>query len=118
MESIQSQSIKSSSVSGKRPHKWRVDRTTKRKVKIRPIEAEDIRYLWACYKQGRFQEARSYLSKAAQIEDPGPDEAVVFEHLAAVEEKLGDPKAAQENTRKAELLKGKPSSPGAKIHAP
>ena len=77
---------------------------------------------WACYKLGRFEDARNFLSKAVQVEDPGPDEAVVFEHLGEVDKKLGDEKAAQSNFDKAAQLKSGPSSPEAgragKIHAP
>jgi hypothetical protein len=42
------------SESGPEPpvRKWRLRRTLRRTVDYRPIEAEDIKYLWAAYKQG------------------------------------------------------------------
>lgn len=35
----------------RRPSKWRRDRTLRRKVSYRPIELEDVRYIYAAYKQ-------------------------------------------------------------------
>ncbi len=35
-----------------RPHKWRLSRTLRRNTAFRPIEAEDVKYLWAAYKKG------------------------------------------------------------------
>ena len=59
---------------------------------------------WACYKLGRFDEARDALLKATAAPDPGSEEAVVFEHLAKVYEKLGDTKAAQKQYQRAKQL--------------
>lgn len=50
-----SQSMKSESGSERPVNKWRLSRTLKRKVNFRPIENEDIKYLWAAYKQGAFE---------------------------------------------------------------
>jgi hypothetical protein len=47
-----SPSTKSDSVSARPAPKWRVKRTLKRHTEFRPIEADDIRYFWAAYKQG------------------------------------------------------------------
>lgn len=35
----------------KRPE-WRLKKTLKRRTQIRPIEADDVKYLWASYKKG------------------------------------------------------------------
>lgn len=32
--------------------KWRLKRSLKRRVEYRPIESEDLKYLWAAYKKG------------------------------------------------------------------
>lgn len=48
---MQLQSTKSESGSEKQANKWRLRRTLKRQVSYRPIEAEDIRYVYATYKQ-------------------------------------------------------------------
>lgn len=34
------------------PRKWRLKRTLKRRFEYRPIEIDDIKYLWAAYKSG------------------------------------------------------------------
>jgi hypothetical protein len=44
--------MKSDSGSGPRPTKWRLKRTLKRSVEFRPIEDEDMRFIWAAYKKG------------------------------------------------------------------
>lgn len=44
--------MKSDYVSAPRQIKWRLKKTLKRKAEYRPIEAEDIRFIWAAYKQG------------------------------------------------------------------
>ncbi len=63
---------------------------------------------WACYKLGRYDEAREALTKAAAaITQAGAEEAVVFEHLARTYEKLGDRRKARANFDKAGELKGK-----------
>jgi hypothetical protein len=50
-----SASTKSESASAHRARsKWRLSQTLRRTVDYRPIEAEDIKYLWAAYKQGAF----------------------------------------------------------------
>lgn len=36
--------------------KWRLSKTLSRRVEIRPIENEDVKYAWAAYKQGKFTE--------------------------------------------------------------
>src|SRR4029077_18876592 len=51
LESTTSPSTKSASGSGPRANKWRLHKTIKRGPDYRPIEDEDIRYAWACYKQ-------------------------------------------------------------------
>ena len=58
--------------------------------------------------EGRYDEAKVELSKATSVPSPGPDEWVVFEHLAKVYEKLGDEKNARANFEKATQLKSKP----------
>ena len=60
---------------------------------------------WACYKLGRLPEAKALLLKAVQIENPGVEEAIVFEHLGTVYEKLGDSKNAKSNFDRAARLK-------------
>lgn len=48
-----SKSTKSASVSARRPaNKWRLKKTLSRKTDFRPIEDEDIKYIWAAYKTG------------------------------------------------------------------
>lgn len=34
------------------PQKWRLSRTLKRRVDVRPIEPDDLKYVWAAYKKG------------------------------------------------------------------
>lgn len=50
-----SRSMKSASDSVPPANKWRLRRTLRRAVDFRPIEAEDIKYLWAAYRQGSFE---------------------------------------------------------------
>lgn len=47
-----SPSMKSVSASAAPANKWRLNRTLKRATDFRPIEADDIKYLWAAYKKG------------------------------------------------------------------
>jgi hypothetical protein len=47
--------MKSESGSAPRVNKWRFSRTLRRKVEFRPIEDQDLKYLWAAYKQGAFE---------------------------------------------------------------
>lgn len=35
-----------------KPNRWRLRRTLKRRTEFRPIETDDIKYLWAAYKSG------------------------------------------------------------------
>jgi tetratricopeptide (TPR) repeat protein len=58
---------------------------------------------WALHKQGRDKEALDPLVKAAAGvgADADEDQAVVFEHLAAVQKALGQPAAAEESLAKA-----------------
>lgn len=63
---------------------------------------------WACYKLGQYVEAKEELEKAVAVPDPGPEEWIVFEHLAKVYERLGDDKDARSNFEKANQLKPKP----------
>src|SRR5512139_1223519 len=35
---------------------WRLSKTLSRRIEIRPIENEDVKYAWAAYKQGRVTE--------------------------------------------------------------
>jgi hypothetical protein len=52
-----SRSMKSESASAPRVRsKWRLSHTLRRTVDYRPIEADDIKYLWAAYKQGAFSD--------------------------------------------------------------
>jgi hypothetical protein len=44
--------MKSASVSSKPPSKWRLKKTLKRAVDFRPIEDDDVKYVWAAYKKG------------------------------------------------------------------
>ena len=44
--------MKSDSDSAKPRNKWQLKKTLKRKVDYRPIENEDIKYVWAAYKKG------------------------------------------------------------------
>lgn len=43
---------KSESASAPPPRKWRLRRTLKRHFDYRPIETDDIKYIWAAYKKG------------------------------------------------------------------
>jgi hypothetical protein len=57
-----SPSTKSESASAHRVRsKWRLSQTLRRTVDYRPIEAEDIKYLWAAYKQGAFPDMEAGL---------------------------------------------------------
>lgn len=38
------------------PGKWRLSRTLKRHIEYRAIEDKDLKYIWAAYKKGAFQE--------------------------------------------------------------
>lgn len=49
-----SPSTKSESGSAPRVRNWRLSRTLRRATRYRPIENEDIKYLWAAYKHGAF----------------------------------------------------------------
>lgn len=53
---MQSQSTKSASGSEPRASKWRLKKTLSRAIDYRPIEAEDVKYAWAAYKQGKLTE--------------------------------------------------------------
>lgn len=44
--------MKSASGSVNQPTKWRLKKTLKRAVDYRPIEDEDMKYVWAAYKKG------------------------------------------------------------------
>ena len=44
--------MKSDSASSRRPSKWRLSKTLKRNVSYRPIEDDDMKYVWAAYKKG------------------------------------------------------------------
>ncbi|MES2200751.1 MAG: tetratricopeptide repeat protein [candidate division FCPU426 bacterium] len=58
---------------------------------------------WACYKAGRYKEARDLLVQASKaLDEPDVEEAVVFEHLGKTYEKLGDKKNAKANLDRAE----------------
>ena len=59
---------------------------------------------WACYKQGRYDEAKDALSKACPGRGPSASEEawIVFEHLAKVYEKLGDAKERPEQLRQGQ----------------
>lgn len=46
--------MKSASAFEKPASRWRLSRTLKRATDYRPIEDEDIKYLWAAYRQGAF----------------------------------------------------------------
>lgn len=35
---------------------WRLSKTLSRRVEIRPIENDDVKYVWAAYKKGKFSE--------------------------------------------------------------
>ena len=60
---------------------------------------------WVCYKLGHLDAAKRALVKAVEFSDPGADEAIVFEHLGRVYEKLGDKKNAGLYLDKAAKLK-------------
>jgi tetratricopeptide (TPR) repeat protein len=60
---------------------------------------------WACYKQGRYDEAKAALIQAVSQPNDSPEEWIVFEHLGKVYEKLGDSKNAQVNFDKSKQLK-------------
>lgn len=49
---MMSRSMKSASGSVPPVNKWRLSRTLRRAVDYRPIEAGDVKYMWAAYKQG------------------------------------------------------------------
>lgn len=44
--------MKSASDLPKRPNNWRLSRTLRRNVSYRPIENDDLKYVWAAYKKG------------------------------------------------------------------
>ena len=66
---------------------------------------------WALYKEGRGKEALDPLTQAAQgvgkDADADADEAVVFDHLAAVQKDLGMAAEARLSTGKAEGIRGR-----------
>lgn len=44
--------MKSDSGSAKPVNNWRLSKTLKRRVEYRPIEQDDVKYVWAAYKKG------------------------------------------------------------------
>lgn len=54
--------LESASARPVRKQVWARDRTLKRAVEYRPIEADDIKYFWAAYKQGAFSDMEANLS--------------------------------------------------------
>jgi len=58
---------------------------------------------WTLYKQGRAKDALDPLTRAAKAvgDSSDADEAVVFDHLAAVQKSLGQPGAAEISLKKA-----------------
>jgi tetratricopeptide (TPR) repeat protein len=59
-------------------------------------------YAWALYSNGRYEEARAELDKALKI---GIRDASLFEHAAAISEKLKDPTAAAKYQRQVRELR-------------
>jgi len=64
---------------------------------------------WTLYKQGKVKDALEPLALAAKEvgDSDDADEAVVFDHLAAVQKKLGQPKAARLSLKKAAQIRAR-----------
>jgi tetratricopeptide (TPR) repeat protein len=64
---------------------------------------------WTLYKEGRQKEAFEPLSRAAQgmADSSDSDEAVVFDHLAAVEKDLGQLSASADSKAKADAIRAR-----------
>ncbi|HTB21094.1 MAG TPA: tetratricopeptide repeat protein [bacterium] len=64
---------------------------------------------WTLYKQGKVKDALEPLAVAAKevVDSSDPDEAVVFDHLAAVQKKLGQARAARLSLKKAAKIRAR-----------
>lgn len=70
-------------------------------LKIRPGEGTFLdTYAWILYQQGKFRDALDYIQKAIDADKNNPD-PTLWEHLGAIEYKLGNKDAAVEAWKKA-----------------
>lgn len=80
------------------------ERMSKKSLEIRPHEATFLdTYAWILYQQSRYQEALRYMQQAfdASGQNASPE---LWEHLGAIQFKLGDKAAAVEAWKKAKAL--------------
>ncbi|MCW5899809.1 MAG: tetratricopeptide repeat protein [Flavobacteriales bacterium] len=70
-------------------------------------------YAWVLFRQGKFDEARTWIEKA--MASGGDDEGVIVEHYGDILYQLGDTKGAMEQWRRAAELGGASDALGRKI---
>lgn len=76
-------------------------RMSKESLKIRPGEGTFLdTYGWILYQQGKYKEALDYIQKAVDA-NPYETDPTLFEHLGAVQFKLGNKDAAVTAWQKA-----------------
>ena len=77
------------------------ERMSKQSLEIRPDEATFLdTYGWILFQQGKYEQARTYISKAVDASGNDAD-AALLEHLGAVEYKLGNADKAVNEWKKA-----------------
>lgn len=83
------------------------EKMSARSLDLRPEEATFLdTYGWILYKQGKYEEAKTYIQRAIDATKDGTD-ATLYEHLGDIEYKLGNADKALENWRMAQSKGGK-----------
>jgi len=73
------------------------EKMSARSLKIRPGEANFLdTYGWILYKQGKFQEAKTYIQRAIDLSGAGAEDASLWEHMGDIEYRLGNKSKAVE----------------------
>ncbi len=79
------------------------ERMSAKSLTLRPNEASFLdTYGWILYKQGKYQEAKTYIQKAIDYTHGNLEDGSLWSHLGDVELKLGNKDKALEYWRKAE----------------
>ncbi len=79
------------------------EKMSAKSLKLRPDEATFLdTYGWILYKQGKYEEAKTYILKAIESNKESPD-PTLWEHLGDIEYKLGNKQQAVEHWKTASL---------------
>jgi len=78
------------------------ERMSEKSLQLRPNEANFLdTYGWILYKEGKFQDAKTYIQQAIDHTDSNNEDASLWNHLGDVEYKLGNKDKALEYWKKA-----------------